>query len=590
MRSPSSVLLRRLACSLIVAGCLLALSPIAAAAQTSATAVKFTLKSDISDTSAVDVQLSFNMKNGEKALVKPSDQASQVSSAGQPPSVELLPVNNPGYTVQAQAGPDAGWLVTATKDGSVAFAYKVKFPAPLPATAAGEAAGEVAAPRAVASMDLKAFAAADALLVPQSLSGEPLTQQYTVAVTTAQGEHVLSPWKSVTGGFSVGSTDELLNNYIAWGKITVSNLRSTGPAINAGFTPGLSASEISAYGNNLLKIYDEMVRVMGVRANETNATVLVTGSAKYGLKAPASQSLRDSYVLFDGATTLKGPAAAAASKGWFDLWNGVSLVSRKNAGSSWLQEGLPWFYSERVAGKLGLMDVNAAYTEFTGVYASYLTDPTALTISLTDAEKNPGPPRLLSTKGAALCAALQVKLSKEATGGTKDIEWLLGQMSAKFNHFKGVDYSLVDVSEILEKATGTSWDRFFSGPVSGTTVVLASEFSTTDVFGSGGVVGGAQHLAGKGSSKNWIYLAIAIVIIFLIPVIFSTYIRRSVKIDVSMPSIFPGLEDEEDEDKDIEIPKSGVGESVIDVEPNVKPEKDEEQTTEPGDGPSNPAD
>jgi hypothetical protein len=102
------------------------------------------------------------------------------------------------------------------------------------------------------------------------------------------------------------------------------------------------------------------------------------------------------------------------------------------------------------------------------------------------------------------------------------------------------------MSAILEKGTNTSWDAFFHDSVSGTSLILASTFSTTDQFGTGATVGGAKKLTGKGSGKNWIYLVIAILIILSIPIIFSTYIRRSVKLDVSMPKILPDDDDDED--------------------------------------------
>ena len=51
-------------------------------------------------------------------------------------------------------------------------------------------------------------------------------------------------------------------------------------------------------------------------------------------------------------------------------------------------------------------------------------------------------------------------------------------------------------------------------------------------------------VVGKGSGKSWIYLAIAIVIIMLVPIVFNTYVKRAVSLDLSMPKILPDDDDD----------------------------------------------
>ena len=545
---------------------LMLLVPVAALPATNPEQVKFTLKSDVGDSTAIDVDLSFKMSGGEKAIIKPSKQTEQVAASGAAPSFELLSQSNPSFTVEPLSAPDAGWTVTAASDGVIKFSYKVKFAGNSGsatdsgnAQTTGEAPGGVLPPRAIVEQDLKAFSGSDALLAPQNQSGQYLSEEFGVIVQKASGESVLAPWSTASdGSFEIGSSEELLSNFLAWGKMTKVTLQPGGPTITAGFAGdvNMSDSSCSAYGNAIMKIHDEIERVMGQRPDEAQATVLVTGAARYGLRQPASESLRDSFLLFHGGSTLKGSAAAAASRGWFDLWNGVSLVASSRGDAAWMQDGLPWFYGYRVASTLGMLDANAAYLQFSGVYADYLTDPSALKTSLATAQKNGGAGRLLATKGAALSASMSVKLAREATSGGKNIEWLLGQMAKQFNHLEGKDYAVANVSEILEKATATSWDSFFAGRVGSADVIEASEFSTTDVFGTGGVVGGPQKLSGKGSGKNWIYLVIAILIIFSIPIIFSAYIRRAVRLDMTMPSILPDFDEDEEQATPAEQPSA----------------------------------
>ena len=81
-------------------------------------------------------------------------------------------------------------------------------------------------------------------------------------------------------------------------------------------------------------------------------------------------------------------------------------------------------------------------------------------------------------------------------------------------------------------------------PAEGTEPVLASEFSRTDLVGNSGSYGRRLVVDG-GSGNNWIYLIGAIVLILLIPVVMGPYVRRAVRLDMTMPRIFS---DDDDED------------------------------------------
>jgi len=540
------------ACVVMCLFWMLALSPVLAPARTTTSQrVKFTLKADDADSSAINVKVSFTMRNGMKAVFRPSEQNKQRMVNWPVPTFALQSQSNSAFTVEPAGESDEGWIVTSALDGVVQFAYKVKFANPGGAygVITGEAPLTAGAPRAIASMDLKAFVASDALMAPENEYGEYLSNQFSVKVLTTEGQTALAPWKiGDDGDFEVGSTSELFSNILAWGKIKKIKLRSSAPVITVGFAGDcnrLSGSQRASYGDALTKIYNELRNVMGARPRQSTVTALVVGAERYGLKEPASGSQRDSFVLFHGGKLLAGPAAAAAARAWFELWNRWSLVPSRGGDAMWMQEGLPWFFGYRTAARLGLMDASSAYRGFCKIYSDYLADPKAATVSLADAESNSESHRLLETKGAVLTAAMSVKLSNGAAGGAKDMEWLLGRMARKFNHFEKKEYSLVDVSEILEKGASPSWDRFFACRARGTDTILASEFSTTDTFGSGCVAGGSKRLSGKSSTKNWAYLVVAILIVFAIPLIFSAYIRRSIKLDMTMPNIFSDFDDED---------------------------------------------
>jgi hypothetical protein len=507
--------------------------------------VSFSLKSDAADTASVDVNLSFNMKAGQRVVLKAAPASPSPAGTSAVGTIKMGGATDPSLTIEQVQGASPSWLVTSSKDGQQTVAYKVTF-ASGTAQEAPEAAGGAPAPGAIAVDSLKAFAASDVLLAPQRESGGYLSESYSVNIQLGSGQKALAPWKSTGAGtYTAASTTMLLSNFMAWGNIKTVSMRSADPAITIGFSGGaydqVKDSVLNDYGDGMLKIYGEMVRVLLARPQQSDIVVLVTGAGPYGLKAPASTGLRDSFLLFHGGRTLSGLAAAAASRGFFEMWNRWSLVPADEGSAGWFQQGMPGFYGYRVAGKLGMMDSTAAYSAFGEIYADYLSSSGASTQSLSGAEAA-SDGGLLASKGAALCATVDAKLARKGSGAARDIEWLLNQLAVKFNAFEGKSYSLVDMSEILEKGTGESWDRFFRTYVDGTARILSSGFSTTDIFGTtSGVVAGTKKLSGK----NWVYLLIAILVILSIPIIFSTYIRRSIKLDLTMPRILP---DDDDDD------------------------------------------
>lgn len=532
---------------LLLAALLAALFPAFATAQDEE--IKFTLKDDPADPASVEVRLSFNMKAGQTAMLEPRGAPAWSTAGDAPPVIRMEHPGGEELSLAQVEGSERSWEVTAASDVRAEISYKVA-PAEQAGTGGRTRTGAVegpVTPRAISNSDLKAFLASDVLLAPQNRSGGYVSQRYRVKIEAGNGREALVPWKAPdSAGYRVGSTDGLLSNYLVWGSIRRFNLRDSGPAIEAGFGPeyaGVDKKTLNAYGNRLLAIYDEMVRILGARPSQEKVAVLVTGAARNGLHVPASEPSRDSFLLFHGGGSLSGVASACAARGFFEMWNRFSLVPAPGGGAAWLQEGLPWFWCPRVVGRLALMDPALAYEQFSRVYASYLSDPDATTGVL--AAKD-APRGLLATKGASVLAAMAEEMSLTGKGGAVDFEWLLGRMAVQFDHFKGKDYTLISVIETLEDGTDVSWDRFFRRYVDAPGLVLAPRFSDTEIFGTGGtVVDGSRRLEGKSSSKNWIYLGVAVLIVFSIPIVFSSYIRRSVKLDIRMPKILP--DDDEDD-------------------------------------------
>lgn len=540
----------RIACAVALVALVL---PLAASPSPAAgdLGVKFHLKADENDPHVVDVTLSFKLNGGESVVLKPPEQSNVEAGAAGTIDVELPLQQNPEYIIEALEPSGSGWKVTANIATEVSVSYIVRYSRMKSLHSALEAPGAPYAPRAIAEEDLKAFRGSDLLICPRRPDdGSLLAEEYAVEIELGESDKALTPWTSQEdsgGSFEVDGSTSLLENLVCWGRIDVRTLRGGKPDIVAGFSNDygkLTDEQKDRYGSNFVSLYDEMAGKLGARPELTRLTVLFTGAGRFGLNEPASRGFLDSVGVFHGGSKLEEVAAAAAARGLFELWNRWSFVPAPGGDAGWFQQGLPWFYPYRCAGLAGLLDADLAFEEFSRVHAAYLTNPLAPSTSLVEAEHQGGSAGFLASKGAVLCAGIAQRLFDESRG-EKDIDWLLGRITGEFDHFEGKEYELVDISELCEEGTGNSWDRFFEERVRGEELMGASEFSSTGLFGTTSSVTGSNVLEDKGSGKSWIYLAVAVVIILMIPVIFSAYVKRSIKLDLQMPTILP---DDEDDD------------------------------------------
>lgn len=506
--------------------------------------VKYALSLSGGDSPGLEVTVSFSLRQGERVLLAPELETGAGFGPGTEPRVELEAGSDARLTVEPTEPPDQGWAVTAGAAGEYSVPYTVRFPSLDTAVKDSRAPEGEVPPRAIAEEDLKVFRGSDALLVPRRGGGRPVSTSFVVDLPLEARERALVPWKALDrDSFSVNGETSLMENYLSWGALETSRLKARGAILTTAYSSEvtLSAEERRLNDQALVTMYDHIADRVGERPRLDQLTVLVCDAGRFGLDESSHATGVASVVLFPEGEKLSGVRAAAAAGGLFSLWNRYFLVPRRGGEAAWFQAGLEVFYPLRVAAMTGLMDSDAAFTEFSRAYRSSLTDPLAGSVSLTEAEGRPEATALLRNKGAAVIASLSRRLQDESRGSVKDIDWLLGRLAKRFDHFEGKDYTMVDISESVEDATGRSWDRYFAGRVDGEQDVLSSEFSQSDMFGSTSFTGGV--VTGRGSGRSWLYLLIAILIIFLIPIIFSAYVRRAVKLEVTMPKILP----EEDE-------------------------------------------
>lgn len=488
---------------------------------------------------AVDVTLRFNLEKGKKADIKPSDDSMTDGSAYGAPTYELLSRPVPQFQVEPLALPTPGWTVTAVEGGEVTLDYRVGFERATGSLRAPEGVEGYITLARVLGPGFNLLKGSDALMCPRDAeSGSYLVDEYLLEIAAAKGEKVLVPFARDGGAFRVDGTGELLENYVCWGGMAVSSFKKSGTEVSVGFAGSyrkLSDDERGRYVDDLSTLFEWASGTLGARPGLERLAVVIDDAGRLGLEGPASSTLVSSVALFQEGATLRGDSSVAASTGLFELWNRWSMVPSPNGEAFWFQAGLPGIYGDRLAVLAGFIDVDRAYGEFARLYAAYLADPRSRSLSIEEAWKQ-GDMEFVIRKSTVLCAALDKRL-RDLSDGSKDIDWLTGQVAKRYNHFRGRDYTLVDIEELLENATGKSWVRFFAEGVRGTGIIGASEFSSTQLFGPES--GAGKKLMVRGSGKGWILLVVALAVILMIPLVFSTYVRRSVKLDLTMPKILP---------------------------------------------------
>lgn len=546
----------------LVAMSTLVLSATSAGLSESKDRVKFRLRTEENEQDLIHVNLSFNLEPGERVGINAfSDEGTNGTLKSQA-EVEFYVEPKGEYEVKPVEGEVKGIEVDAEERCEVSVDYDVRLSNRNSPEGNGEAPGYHGSPLPIVEHDIKVFNSSSVLFPPRDIEhGSVLGGDYRVDFDIPGGDSVLVPWEPLEeeGAYVCDSEEELLNNYVCFGKIDVIERSSGKSAMNLGFSSdyeGAKPEILGAYAANLSSLFEGTAKILGDRPRLPRYSVLVCSAERFGLGEPESETLLDSLVLFDGGEILEGGSSAAASRGLFNLWNHWSLLPESGGEAQWFQAGLPWLYCYRIPVLEGQMEGDTAYEEFSELYTRYITNPLAQSTSLVDAGRmeDPEAEELLADKGAVVCAAMD-KLLREQTQGSKGIDWLANRMSADFNHFDGEDYSLVDIEELLENTTKESWARFFSEKVRGTVPIDASEFSTSDLFGATSTIG-AGELEFTGSKERWFLLLGAVIAILLIPLIFSSYVRRAVKLDVEMPKILPPDDDEPEEPEGDEKPGS----------------------------------
>lgn len=443
-----------------------------------------------------------------------------------------------------------GAVIKPNEKGFATFSYQVDFPKEKRTFSGIDG---VKYRSASFTPPLPIFKGSDIFIVPTDKRGAHLFADFTVRMKMKKTHSAITPWKlkdkvSDRNGkddviYEVESRESLLNNFLAVGKMDTVKNEKKSLSILVGFPQSeakLGEKEKKECLENISRLYEAEERVFGKKSGPRIFSVITCLGTDIE-KFPLAATLCDSILLICPTNSIDSKGYGALSCGLVELWNRQSIMAAKERGSGWFQEGLPLFYGWRVAAACGVVSSKTAYASFSSIYREYLTHEEQEGISLYEAEKR-GLLGYEASKGATLCAAIAHRI-RELSKGQKDFEWLISNLLQRVEKTK--KYGLADISELCEKATKESWDGFFEDRVFGTKTIAASEFSSSELFDPA-KIGSMQANPEEKSSRNWIFLALAIVGIFLIPFLLSGYVKRGTKLEITMPKIIPDDEDEED--------------------------------------------
>lgn len=517
-------------------------------------AVDFKLKQNEEQVQVIEVTMSFRVeRNKEMALLSPTQDSvsgySEMLQNVNEPQYRIVSISNELIKIDDLPGGSGGWLVTGINNGVAEIKYEIEFPDPVINASEGTSNGSGGDTPIfpIIKADLNVFPAFQLLLCPREY---PKMNYYcdksVIHVDLDENQTLFVPWdlKDGKSEFEVKEIGELNDNFICWGKIDEVTVRKDNPQIIAGFSTdyqSLADTEKDTYAENIGTLYTEQANVLGERPGLDRLTLMLCGARRFSLSSPQWCTLNSSAVIFHGGKKLDGEPAVCAAGSLFDLWNHFSFTPDANGDAMWFMEGMSRLYPICAANDAALLSENDADELLSGIYYDYISVPGNYELSIQAASAKAagaGFTGAVSDSGAVLCGAVGKRLT-EKSSGEKDLSWFVGEVSKEY---RGEKYSLDGIVDILEKGAGGGWKRFVDDRVLEKHLFLASEIMNSNIFKAG-----SAHTSGSGSStRNWILLGIAVVVILSLPFLFSTYVGRAVKLDVRMPKILP---DDWDEDE-----------------------------------------
>lgn len=343
----------------------------------------------------------------------------------------------------------------------------------------------------------------------------------------------------------------LEDNFMAWGKIRVRDVEEADGRFRV----------VNPHGEGVVASSDKKIASLleEIRLLSYEGRKVLAGNLKNGevcvLFLPATKDPQgETERVFPGRHSLAIPFAFAEKNpehisslgsAIFNIFAENSFLKKTTADADWFYEGAVRLYGLVIAVRAGLIDAGAAEEVLSNIYARYVSNPLSGKTTLVNRMESDEDGSFFSDKSTIALASIASRLLSQ-TGAKVDVDALIRSLGKRSPPSRNKSLSLVDIEESAENLTGKSWTRYLDRLVRRNSLIKFSEFSKLEIFAHrSDSFPGQRRLLSRGSGRGWLFLLISVLMILLIPLIFGFYVRRAVKLDISMPAILPE-DDEED--------------------------------------------
>jgi Peptidase M61 N-terminal domain len=356
----------------------------------------------------------------------------------------------------------------------------------------------------------------------------PLGSQYTPSLELkmpAQWQQAL-PWPE-----QPADMDELLNNAIYAGELSLSEQGSLLVAAPAG-TAAAAEGSLTEFGGKARTLMEKAESLLGgLDLEEGHRLVLallfrgegVAVGSHYYPSSPFSSSIVIPAAA--GNDPLSDAIIEATARGMSSLL--ISEELKVESESEWLLQGSSWYLQDLLPYASGLWGANLFWDRFNLSYDTYRTARAASTASLAQAGtlgyESWEAAVILTCGGATACASIDSELRSQQPYAL-DLTTFLGNLAEMASAEDPLNNA--ETAAALTNLTGLDWTAFFRDYIEGTEEIPASAFSSLNIVepGSSGVA--PETPEEEASPSDWIFIIVAVLVVFLIPFVLEPYTMR----------------------------------------------------------------
>ncbi len=430
------------------------------------------------------------------------------------------------------SGTAGDWTVTAPSDEHVIVAYTVNLSGyQTDAAFAGAITGGAPWPYFPSlSQGCLYLPGYSAFLYPDGLRDAGTARVY---LQLPAGWNSVAPMPAADGAFA-GSWQDLTGNVFlgGTGDLVLKQASVAGTAVTLALGPGAGPTNLKSLDEayaRLSSMTEQAAKFLNQQGGSGTFLLLFAfGPQGQGgvmppyeevasLGASATISVpADSNILSNDATVLIGRAV-------FSFLENRALTGQPVP--AWFRAGTAGYYQLSLPYTAGLITSNDFWDRLNLIYADYQANPLARSLTLDDsAARLPevDAERLLEEKGTVVVASMDQRI-RDITNNRSTLDDLMKRLAGLDGYSPGT-LDEAGLQANLESLTAVSWKDFFEQNVTGTAQVKSSSFSNLTALGRAGATPANQPVqSGPTKSWAWVFVGLAAVLIFAIPVLLEPY-------------------------------------------------------------------